>query len=88
MNTDHPLLRGFWTIDQFMEFSTLGRTKVYDEIADGRLAAAKDGRRTLIAIAEALRWASALPCMPARNLKPAVDASPVLDAPTASESEP
>jgi excisionase family DNA binding protein len=43
-----------YTVNQTMEVTTLGRSKIYEEIAAGRLRIAKCGRRTLITL-EALQ---------------------------------
>ena len=48
------------SIAAFCKFSTLGRTRVYEEISKGRLRAVKAGRRTLILLEEAERWLQAL----------------------------
>jgi excisionase family DNA binding protein len=52
---------GLMTVNQFREFSALGRTKIYQELAKGTLQAVKVGRRTLILNASAHAWLAAQP---------------------------
>lgn len=44
------------SVRQFCEWSSIGRTKVYEEIATHRLKTLKVGRRRLIKRDEAQRW--------------------------------
>lgn len=44
------------SVQQFCEWSSIGRTKVYEEIATHRLKTLKVGRRRLIKRDEAQRW--------------------------------
>lgn len=44
------------SVQQFCEWSSIGRTKVYEEIASSRLKTLKVGRRRLIKYDEAQRW--------------------------------
>ena len=44
------------TIDQLSARTGIGRTKIYQEIAAGRLAAAKCGKRTVVLHVDALQW--------------------------------
>ncbi len=44
------------SVQQFCEWSSIGRTKVYKEIATHRLKTLKVGRRRLIKRDEAERW--------------------------------
>ncbi|MGX1306979.1 hypothetical protein AB7M35_001699 [Amorphus suaedae] len=43
-------------VNDFCEWAGLGRTKVYEEIAAGRLPVFKVGRRTLITMNSAQGW--------------------------------
>jgi len=54
-----------YTIDELCSGSgrVAGRTKLYEEIAAGRLRARKLGRRTVILAADARAWLEALPVM-------------------------
>ncbi len=47
-----------YTITNVCRISGCGRTKVYEEIAAGRLKVTRIGRRTLIRHAELERWLS------------------------------
>ena len=47
----------FMTVREFMDFARIGRTKTYEEINAGRLAAVKVGRKTLIPPGAAGAWA-------------------------------
>lgn len=53
----------FLSVQNFCAWSGLGRTKVYDLITTGHLNPLKCGRRTLIPMAEAIRWRDALPSL-------------------------
>jgi len=50
-----------FTIKQFCSAFSVGRTAVYREISLGRLPVRKLGRRTLILIEDAEKWAQSLP---------------------------
>jgi len=50
-----------YRIDEFCEAFGVGRTKVFDEIKDGRLKVRKAGRMTLIRADDARAWLDALP---------------------------
>lgn len=45
-----------FTIEQFVDSFNLGRTKVYEEIASGRLATYQVGRRRFISAQAAATW--------------------------------
>lgn len=49
------------TVNQFLADVPIGRTKLYEEIAAGRLVAVKVGRRTLIRAEDAEAWLNSLP---------------------------
>lgn len=53
------------TIPEFILWSRIGRTKVYEEIAAGALIALKIGRRTLIKRDDALAWLNSQPTLAA-----------------------
>ncbi|MEQ8344831.1 MAG: helix-turn-helix domain-containing protein [Sneathiellaceae bacterium] len=48
----------FYTIPEFAEAARISRSKVYLEIADGRLKPVKVGRRRLVSVTEARAWAA------------------------------
>ena len=49
------------TVNQFLATVPIGRTKLYEEIAAGRLVAVKVGKRTLIRAEDAEAWLKSLP---------------------------
>lgn len=52
---------GAFSVNDFCEWASIGRTAAYAEMKAGRLVARKFGRRTFIPVAEAERWLNALP---------------------------
>lgn len=48
--------RSTLSIQEFCEATSLGRTRVFEEIKSGRLKAVKCGRRTLIPASEVEAW--------------------------------
>lgn len=53
--------RGALSLQDFMAWSSLDRTKALEEIATGRLPAVKVGRRLLIPVAGAQLWLASRP---------------------------
>ena len=51
----------FLTIADFQERFSIGRTRTYQLLRQGRIEACKMGGRTLIKAASALAWAKSLP---------------------------
>ena len=51
------------SIEEAAEASGLGRSKLYEEIRDGRLIARKAGRRTLILMTDLKAWLTAFPAV-------------------------
>lgn len=51
------------SIDDFCRAYGIGRTKVYEEIGAGRLAARKVGSRTIILREDARAWLDSLPVL-------------------------
>ena len=49
------------SIEGAIKASGLGRSKIYDEIRDGRLLARKVGKRTLILMTDLKAWLAAFP---------------------------
>lgn len=64
--TDQFPARGAMSINDFRTWAGIGRTKIYEEIAAGRLCAVNAGGRTLIPVAAAECWLKALPPVPAK----------------------
>ena len=54
---------GLMTVREFLAWSSIGRTKTYEEIRAGRLRALKVGRKTLIDYSDAREWAMQQPRM-------------------------
>ncbi|SFK79199.1 helix-turn-helix domain-containing protein [Methylocapsa palsarum] len=54
-------------IDAFVKIAGIGRTTVFQEIAEGRLKARKIGRRTIILKDDAIAWLTSLPASRPRN---------------------
>ena len=48
------------TINEVVEATSLSRTRIYEEIRNGRLTVTKCGRRTLIRVEAARAWLQAL----------------------------
>ena len=47
--------------DEAARSAGVARTRIFQAMADGRLIAKKDGKATLIEVAELARWISSLP---------------------------
>lgn len=52
---------GAFTVNEFLAWAKIGRTKAYQEIDEGRLKVRKLGRKTLILRTDAEAWLQALP---------------------------
>ncbi len=50
------LTKAAYSISDFCELVSLGRSKVFEELKTGRLGKVKVGRRTLIPAAEVMAW--------------------------------
>lgn len=50
-----------YSVNEFCETYSIGRTLTYEEISAGRLPVRKLGRRTLILLVDAEKWAQSLP---------------------------
>lgn len=50
------LLKAAYSIAEFCELVSLGRSSVFEEMKSGRLRKVKVGRRTLIPASEATAW--------------------------------
>ncbi len=49
------------TVNEFLSWASIGRTKFYQEHAAGRLRIRKIGRKTVVTMADAQAWLDALP---------------------------
>jgi excisionase family DNA binding protein len=54
--TKNPLNKAAYSIAEFCELVSLGRSRVFEEIRDKRLRIVKVGRRTLIPAVEVTAW--------------------------------
>ncbi len=52
---------GAMTVNEFLSWASIGRTKFYQEHAAGRLRIRKIGRKTVVTMADAQAWLDALP---------------------------
>lgn len=50
-----------YSVNEFCQLYSIGRTLFYDEVAEGRLRVKKAGSKTLILATDANAWASSLP---------------------------
>ncbi|PNE11160.1 MAG: hypothetical protein CR217_10245 [Beijerinckiaceae bacterium] len=65
--TDANEERLAYGIDEFCKIANLGRTTLYKDIAEGRLRAVKNGRRTVILRDDAMAFLAALPALEPRG---------------------
>jgi hypothetical protein len=56
MNDENRFHDGAFTVPQFRAWASIGNTKVYAEVASGRLKITKVGGKTLILKADARTW--------------------------------
>ncbi|MEP3277055.1 MAG: DNA-binding protein [Stappiaceae bacterium] len=61
MITISPENRGALTVDEFCGWASIGRTKFYQEVNEGRIKIRKIGRKSVITMPDALKWVSSLP---------------------------
>ncbi|MFY7834832.1 MAG: helix-turn-helix domain-containing protein [Novosphingobium sp.] len=57
----HSVSLCFMTVPEFCTWARIGRTKTYEEIKAGKLRAFKVGRKTLIDVRDAGKWADEQP---------------------------
>ena len=67
MQPDHEKLA--YTIKEFCTLAGVGRSFVYEQIAEGRLHAVKAGGRTLIRRGDAIAYLDALPAFQAHSAR-------------------
>ena len=58
---DAYALRGNLTVNEFIAWSTLGRTKFYAEVNAGRITLRKIGTKSVVTMPDALAWLRGLP---------------------------
>jgi hypothetical protein len=49
------------SVNEFLDWASIGRTKFYEELASGRLKIRKIGRKSIVTMADAIDWLNALP---------------------------
>ena len=52
---------GAFTVNEFLSWAKIGRTKFYQEVESGALTTRKLGRKTLILRSDAQAWLDSLP---------------------------
>lgn len=60
----HPLLL---SITEACERASIGRSFLYERLADGSIRSVKAGRRRLVDVASLERWATSLPTSPLKT---------------------
>lgn len=59
---------GAMSVNDFLAWASIGRTKFYEECAAGRLRIRKVGRKTVVTMTDAQEWLDALPVeTPSKN---------------------
>lgn len=53
--------KGALSVNEFLQWASIGRTKFYDEIASGRLKIRKIGRKSIVTMTDAVEWLNSLP---------------------------
>lgn len=61
MDQNTLLLRGAFTVDEFLGWASLGRTRFYDEVKAGRIKLRKIGRKSVVTMPDAMDWLNSLP---------------------------
>lgn len=59
MNTQ--VNKGAYSVTEFLNWASIGRTKFYQEIKDGRLKIRKIGSKTVVTATDAEAWLRSLP---------------------------
>ena len=49
------------TVDEFCGWASIGRSKFYQEVAEGRIRLRKIGRKSVITLTDANKWLDDLP---------------------------
>jgi len=49
------------TVNEFLHWSSIGRTRFYEEVKIGRLKLRKIGRKSVVSIVDAEEWLANLP---------------------------
>lgn len=56
-----PENRGALTVDEFCGWASIGRSKFYQEVQEGRIRLRKIGRKSVVTLDDATNWLSNLP---------------------------
>jgi hypothetical protein len=59
----HQQNKGAMSVNDFMTWASIGRTKFYQEVNAGRLSIRKIGKKTVVRYSDAIDWLNALPEM-------------------------
>ena len=59
--------RRVFTISEFLERYGIGRTRFYEEVAEGRLRLRKLGKKSLVTVDDAEAWLESLPASSPSN---------------------
>ena len=51
------------TVDEFCSWASIGRSKFYQEVAEGRITIRKIGRKSVVTLTDAITWLDSLPTM-------------------------
>ena len=70
--------RRVFTISEFLQRYGIGRTRFYEEVAEGRLRLRKLGKKSLVTVDDAEAWLNSLP-----TLEPAITRNGMKGAPSA-----
>jgi hypothetical protein len=55
------LSKGAFTVEEFLAWAAIARSKFYQEVNSGRIRMRKIGRKSVIAFPDAMAWLSSLP---------------------------
>lgn len=61
MVTVQPENRGALTVDEFCGWASIGRSKFYQEVNEGRIRLRKIGRKSVVLMTDANAWLANLP---------------------------
>lgn len=53
--------KGAMSVNEFLDWASIGRTKFYEELATGRLRIRKIGRKSIVTMTDAIEWLNSLP---------------------------
>ncbi len=53
--------RGAMTVDEFCGWASIGRSKFYQEVNEGRIKLRKIGRKSIVTFSDANAWLESLP---------------------------